>query len=112
MKRGDICLARFPYTDASGFKMRPVLVVSANAFNAGEDVVVLPISSAPDLSDKACVFIDKASVHFKMSGLKAPSAIKFSKPMTISKRVIPRRLGQLHDDILSDVAVGLISVIT
>ncbi len=92
--------------------MRPILIVSADAFNTGEDVVVLPISSAPDQSDTSCVFIDKKSAHFKASGLKVSSSVKFSKPMTISKHVVARRLGRLHDDILTDVTSGLISVIS
>ena len=41
MNQGDICLVTFPFTDGTGAKLRPVLVVSTDAFNDGADIVVV-----------------------------------------------------------------------
>ncbi|MFH0983509.1 MAG: type II toxin-antitoxin system PemK/MazF family toxin, partial [Planctomycetota bacterium] len=41
MKCGSVCLTQFPFTNGTSAKMRPVLVVSKDEFNAGEDVVVV-----------------------------------------------------------------------
>mgnify|MGYP001603950558 FL=1 len=111
MNRGDICLAHFPFTDASAAKLRPVLIVSVAKASSGDDIIVLPISSSPDKSDPFCVFVDRASPHFAATGLRNASSIKWSKPMTIAKSVITRRLGKLHNDILRQVTSQLVSAI-
>lgn len=101
MTPGDICLVHFPFTDGSATKLRPVLVVSAAQFNQGQDVVVLPISSRPGSDDPFTVFVGPQ--RYQSAGLKAPSSIKYSKPMTIAKVVVKRRLGKLPSDLLGEV---------
>jgi len=98
----------FPFTDGTSSKMRPVLVVSSEKCNRGGDVVVLPISSQPDSGDPFAVFIDAS--HFQQAGLKFPSAIKWSKPVTIAKSAITRRLGGLDSTILAEVRACLHSL--
>jgi mRNA interferase MazF len=112
MNRGEICLARFPFTDASGAKLRPILIVSNTAHNQGDDVVVLPISSVPDKNDSNCVFIDKSSKHFSATGLRTSSSVKTSKPMTIAKVVVTRRLGKMHVELLKAVTEKLVAVLS
>jgi mRNA interferase MazF len=110
MKCGDVCLAHYPFTDASGSKLRPVLIVSAAKFNAREDLVVLPISSKPDRDDQFAVYLEKDSPYFAATGLRYESAIKWTKPLAISKRVITRRLGHLPEPLLTDVRSKLRSM--
>lgn len=105
MKPGDTCLVDFPFTDGTGSKVRPALVISKEEFNRGDDVVILPISSIPDPADKFAVFIDAS--HYSQAGLKCPSAIKWSKPVTVAKSVIRRRLGKIDNSLLSEVRAGL-----
>ncbi len=100
MKCGDICLVQYPFTDGSAAKVRPVLVISANSFNTGQDVVVAPISSAIDSADKFSIAIAKESPHFARSGLKYPSCVKCTKPLTIAKRLLMRKLGTLAPELL------------
>lgn len=108
MKPGDVCLAYFPFTNASAAKLRPILVVSAETFNSGEDVVVLPISSAQ--GDRYSVHIDSSSPWFEPSGLKYPSWIKWSKPQTISKSLIVRHIGSLPAGGLAEIYQNLVSM--
>ncbi len=83
---GAIVLARFPFTDLTGDKRRPALVVSA-APNAG-DVILCFITSvrrtgpaiAPILPDKG-------------NGLRAASAVRFDKIVTLNTAVIAGQLG-------------------
>lgn len=103
MKCGDVCLAHYPFTDASGTKLRPVIVVSAAKFNAGNDLVVLPISSSPEPDDDFSVYIGRDSPYFKPSGLRYASAIKWTKPLSIAKSVLTRRLGYVPEPLLTDV---------
>jgi len=45
MKQGSICLIHFPFSDNSGKKVRPVVIVSKEKVNQGEDVLVCAITS-------------------------------------------------------------------
>ncbi len=92
MNSGEIYLARFPFTDGTAAKLRPVLVISNRRYN-NADVVVLPISSRPDPNDEFAVFI--GNPHFSQAGLRQESSIKWTKPMTIASSVFQRRLGTL-----------------
>ena len=110
MRCGDIYLVSYPFTDHSGTKVRPVVIVSSDEFNQGDDVVVLPISSAPDSTDPYSLSISQTSPHFSATGLRCESAMKWTKPLTISRRVVQRRLGTLDHGLLADVRERLISV--
>jgi mRNA interferase MazF len=45
-KQGDILLLPFPFTDLSGKKQRPAVVVSGNSYNkAHPDLILAPITS-------------------------------------------------------------------
>jgi mRNA interferase MazF len=107
MKCGDILLAQYPFTDGSASKLRPVLIVSSDQFNAGHDLVVLPISSQPDPSDKFSYYIDLSLPQFAGTGLRYSSAVKWTKPLAISIAVIKRRLGRLDAKCLEEVRARL-----
>lgn len=102
MNQGEIYLAHFPFTDGTSAKLRPILIISSNRFNGSEDVVVLPISSKPASNDPYSINIDDVKSDFKETGLKTSSAIKWTKPMTISKSVIRRYLGRLSTVLLDN----------
>lgn len=107
MKPGLIVLVEYPFTDRSGSKMRPALVVSNEEFNSGEDLVVVPISSARQAEDAHVIAIESGHPAFPHSGLRFTSYVKWTKPLTISRRVIRRKLGVLSEGLLSDVRAKL-----
>ncbi len=70
-KRGDVVLLPFPYTNQSGSKRRPALILSTDDFNSRRtDIIVAPITSnlatwQPDdtpIADWAASGLLKASV--------------------------------------------------
>ncbi|MEM1061846.1 MAG: type II toxin-antitoxin system PemK/MazF family toxin, partial [Planctomycetota bacterium] len=71
MKRGDVVLIAFPFTDASDVKLRPAVVVSADDLPTGPDVVVLPISRRIDGVDPHVLRV--AAPELRATGLKKPS---------------------------------------
>lgn len=103
MKCGQIVLVQYPFTDDTGSKVRPALVVSADEFNRGEDFVVVPISSAPTPDDPHCFHISDHSPHFQQTKLRQTSSIKWTKPFTASRLVVRRRLGTLARGPLAEV---------
>lgn len=110
MRCGWTCLVEYPFTDGTGAKVRPVLIVSIDDFNRGDDVVVVPISSRPDESDAHSVYIDDASPVFSKTGLRCSSAAKWTKPFTISKSLVIRKLGFLDESLFSNVRASLLTL--
>ncbi len=44
--QGDVVLVEFPYSDRSGSKLRPAIVISTDAYHAGrDDVIVVAVTS-------------------------------------------------------------------
>jgi len=92
---GEIVLVSFPFTDQTGAKKRPAVIVSSTAYNlARMDLVLMAVTSQvrkPIKSDEIEI------VDWQKAGLLKPSVIK---PVftTIEKNLILRRLGNLEND--------------
>jgi mRNA-degrading endonuclease toxin of MazEF toxin-antitoxin module len=84
---GAVVLARFPFTDLSGDKRRPALVVSRDNGRRA-DVVVCFITSVPRSGPDAAPIAATAG-----TGLKVPSVVRFDKIATLDKSVITGKLG-------------------
>ncbi|MBK3736792.1 type II toxin-antitoxin system PemK/MazF family toxin [Azospirillum brasilense] len=92
---GDVLLARFPYTDLTGDKRRPVLVLSAN--NDGEDIVVCTITSRPHTGPYDIPVAPTAD-----NGLKSLSRVQFDKVATLERSIVAGRLGRLPEVFMND----------
>ena len=100
-KRGTIVLVPFPFTDLTGAKVRPALIISTSL--PGDDVVVLFISSKRVAIGKFDVLVEPT----KQNGLKITSVIKSSKIATLDKKMILGELGSLESKTMSQVAKKL-----
>lgn len=95
---GDIVLVPFPFTDQSGAKKRPAVVVSSAAYHqARRDVLIMAITSQVKPSGS---FGEVVVQSWQAAGLIKPSAIK---PVltTIEQSLIMRTLGRLKEIDLS-----------
>lgn len=92
---GSIVLTRFPFTDLSGDKRRPALVVSRDN-DRRTDLVVCFITSlprsGPDMAPLAAT---------PGTGLKVPSVVRFDKLATLDRAVIAGKLGEAPADWLA-----------
>lgn len=84
---GSIVLTRFPFTDLSGDKRRPALVVSRDDPRR-TDVVVCFITSVPRAGPDMAPIAPSPG-----TGLKAPSVVRFDKLATLDPTVITGKLG-------------------
>ena len=89
---GSIVLTRFPFTDLSGDKRRPALVVSRDN-NRRTDLVVCFITSIPRTGPDMAPLAATAG-----TGLKVPSVVRFDKLATLDRSVIAGRLGAAPAD--------------
>ena len=93
---GSIVLARFPFTDLTGGKRRPALVVSRDNARRGE-LVLCFITSVPRTGpDTAPIAATPAT------GLKLPSVVRFDKLATLDLAVITGKLGDAPPEWLAE----------
>ena len=104
-KKGAIVLVPFPFTDLSGSKVRPAVIVSNGKI--GSDVVVLFITSQPKLKGKHLVQI----VPDRENGIKAKSKIVCSKLATLESKIILGELGFISKPVLKNIDIELKKVL-
>ena len=101
MRKGEIALIPFPFTDLTGQKVRPALILYAGR---GEDCIVAFISSRPRVRVHGH---DVAVAASKKNGLKFDSVIRLEKVATLQRKIVVGRLGILEADILKTVDTKL-----
>ena len=94
---GDIVLLPLPFSDQSGAKQRPVLVV-AHA-DAQGDFIAVPVTSQPG-NDHT---VDLDTPGLREGKMPKPSWIKADKPYTLHRSLILKRFGAVRQDILTRV---------
>lgn len=86
--RGDVVLVRFPFSDLSGSKVRPAIVVSTP--HASQDFFVTPLTSKTD----RLLTGEFVLGEWKNSGLNVASAVKRGL-VTIHESLIVKSVGTL-----------------
>jgi mRNA interferase MazF len=87
MIKGELVLIPFPFTDLTGLKNRPALVL----ISSKDDVTVAFISSQLRSENDSDIQIHPSDLN----GLKKPSIVRISKIATIEKSLILGKLGNL-----------------
>jgi mRNA interferase MazF len=99
---GEIWIAEIPYTDGSGAKKRPVLVLWLD----GTDAVVVAITSALPRGPTDVVLTD-----WSTSGLRLPSTARLSRLDCLEVSLLVHRLGTISTtdaDLLRDTWSALV----
>ena len=93
-KIGHIVLTPFPFTDLSGNKVRPALILGVQ--DGGDDITVCFISSIHNTKlHKFDILVDIEDKSFIKTGLKIKSINKVPKIATLAKAVILGKIGEL-----------------
>ena len=101
-KQKDIVLVPFPYSDLSGSKRRPVLIVSNDNYNQKfQDVLVCVITSN---LRKDSYSIDLENSDLEVGVLPESSLIKAYKLFTIHQDKIVRKYSVVKNDCFEKVA--------
>jgi mRNA interferase MazF len=104
--RGDIILANLPFTDLSGSKVRPALVVQSDINNARLDDVILALitrTTSRAATEPTQLLIDLATPDGRATGLLHTSAIKCEHIITLHKSFVQRAIGRLPSSLLQQV---------
>jgi len=93
-KRGDVVLVNFVFSDESGVKRRPALILSTDEYNnRRQEVVVAAITS----NTQRILIGDYLLTNWQKAGLLYPSVVT-GIFRTIKNQMIYRKLGELSDD--------------
>jgi len=93
LARGDVVLVRFPFTDLSGVKLRPALIVGRAV---RDDALLAFITSRvqPQFPPSSCALLP-ADPEFRRTGLKVASRVRLDRLVTLHVSLVHRRLGQI-----------------
>lgn len=98
MSKGKVVLVPFPFTDLSGHKVRPCLILYAQ--KGGEDCVVAFLSSVEQKKVGAFDLRVKAT---KQNGLKKDSVLQLDKLATLQRKIVLGELGVLEQSLTNMV---------
>jgi len=94
MKKWDVVLLSYPFTDLSATKVRPALVISPDAYNQhGQDAVFVLITTNTNRQSAFDVVVTRAHPDFGTTGLRFDSAIRVDKIFTLRQTLVQRTLG-------------------
>jgi len=103
VRRGTVVLTPFPFTDLTGAKVRPAVVISRTD-RPGDDVILAFVSSVvPTRPLPTDLVVHPSHPDFGETGLKVPSIIKCDKLATVQRRIILGELGQLSATQIRDL---------
>ena len=100
MKRGDVVLVPFPFQDKIGQKVRPAVVVQADAATArlSNTIVAMITGNVADAGQPTTCLVDPATAEGAGSGLAGPSLIKaYNLATTVRQKRVIATLGHLSN---------------
>src|SRR4051812_49226402 len=93
MKRGDVVIVDFPFSDGSGVKRRPAVIVQADILNRTlKDTVIASISTTAKGGITHVLVDPAADPH---SGLRVSCGVRCEKLLVIEQRLIQGSTGYL-----------------
>ena len=110
VRRGDIVLLPFPFSEGVGGKVRPAIVVQSDTNNERlKNTIVAMITSTTDRAEHepTQLLIDVNTQEGKQSGLLHTSAIKCENVLTVEQRLIVRTIGTLPRGVMAQVDLCL-----
>jgi mRNA interferase MazF len=106
LKRGEIVIAVLPFSDGSGSKVRPALVVQCDHNNRRlQDVIVAVITRTTKnaIAEPTQLLLDIATPKGKATNLLHVSAVKCEHLITIEQSLIRRVIGSLPADMMVQI---------
>ncbi len=105
VRRGDVVLVDYPFSDRTGSKIRPCVVVQSDLNNERlDDTIVVTVSSrSQQTGEPTQLLVDLATPAGQESGLLFTSTIQCSNILTVDCDFILRKIGTLAPDAMSRV---------
>lgn len=110
IRQREIVLLPFPFSDHSGWKIRPALVLSNNDFNrTDKDIIVCAITS--NLSKKP-YSIALSQRHIEGGSLENTCMIKTKSIFTIDKSLVLKNIATVNSSLFDTVIYSIAHVLS
>ena len=105
MNRGDVVILDHPYSDGSGSKVRPALVVQNDRDNhrLTNTIVALITGNISRAGEPTQLLIDVTTAEGSQSGLNRTSAVVCTNLFTVSQARIRKVIGSLPASLMTKV---------
>lgn len=100
-RQADIILVPFPFSDLSGAKKRPVLIISNNDYNNNHSDLVTCGITSNILDREYSVLINNENLA--EGNLPITSIIKTDKLFTLDKSIVQKKIGRLNPQTFNHV---------
>lgn len=111
MQPGEFYLADFPFGDAPGMKLRPVVILAGPVGPSAEVLVAYVSSVIPTSPLPTDIQLDPANAAHAMCGLKSQSVIRLHKLATIHSIRVRRFLGTASPELLGEIKILLMQLL-
>lgn len=104
--RGDVVLVDYPYTDRTGSKVRPCVVVQNDESNKRlDDTIVALMTSKTRFTPGSAteLLITAESPAGQQAGLIFDSAVQGQNLLTVDRSFLRRKIGDLPEDTMLQV---------
>ena len=102
----DIVLIPFPYSDLTGFKQRPALIISNNKINKNQDRICCLVTTNNHKGD-----LEINNSCFEKGTLPFKSFVKPHRIFCINEKIIKKKLcsinNKFHKEIIKKIKSGL-----
>lgn len=106
LRQGDVVLVPFPFTDFSGVKTRPAVVVSNDVFK-GEDVILCAVTS-----QKAGVQeVEITDIDLAAGRLPVVSYVRYGKVVSMKRNSYMRLVAKVGKMKLAEIIDGLMKLV-
>jgi mRNA interferase MazF len=104
VSRGEIVLVDYPFSDRTGSKVRPALVVQSDALNHRiDDTILAAISRSTHRASATQFFIDIGITEGRATGLRQNSMIQCENLLTYDQRLIITTIGRLSQPMMQQI---------
>lgn len=107
-KRGDIVAVRFPFSDGSGAKLRPALVLSNGTIERTGDLILAMITASRRESD----IVVELTTGRITDALPKKSFVRCHRLFAIEKSMILGSISSVTDDCMNEVLKVIVSIIS
>ena len=102
--RGTVVLVDYPYSDGTGSKVRPALVVQEDGLNQRiTDTILVAISRSPHRASSTQLLIQIETPEGTLSGLRQDSMIQCENLLTFDQRQIIATIGHLTPTLMRQI---------
>ncbi len=114
VRRGEVVIVDFPYSDQTGRKVRPALVVQSNVWNQRlDDTILALITSSRHRKVGATTqyLIDISTDEGQQTGLRLDSVVQCENLITYDQSLILRVIGSLSTSAMHRIDACLKAVL-